>query len=170
MSTSQVEQGTDSGHVADQKLVSESSCKEEETTEEPMDEEATSDTESEVSAMTDNTLGSIMPSSQEAVLFEGSLDLGYPAGGDSRAEQASMRCGGPNTPMEGGDTTHTAHKKQREDQELKPSTPLPSSTNSPKWEDKPPAVVPKDATPEFNQDDEDEVICYATEAELKPLD
>ena len=72
--------------------------------------------------------------------------------------------------MVGGDATHEAHKKQKEDQKSKLPTPLPSSMNSPKWEDEPSMEVPKDATPEFNQGDEDEVICYATEAELKSLD
>ena len=169
VSTSE-KRGTDSGHVADQELVSESSCEEEETTEEPMDEEASSDTESEGSAVTDNTLGSIAPSSQEIMLLEGSLDLGHSAGGDGRAEQAPMKWGGPNTPMVGGDTTHVVHKKQREDQKLKPPTPPPSSMNSPKQDDEPPTEVPKDAAPEFDQGDEDEVICYAKEAELKSLD
>ena len=120
VSTSEEEQGTDSGHVADQELVSESSHKEEKTTKEPMDEEAPLDTESEGSAVTDNTLGRIAPSSQEVVLLEGLLDLGHLAGGDSRAEQASVRCGGPDTPKVGGDATHMVHKKQREDQELNP--------------------------------------------------
>ena len=170
VSTSEEEQGTDSGHVADQELVSESSHEEKETTKEPMDEEAPSDTESEGSAMTDNTLGSIATSSQEVMLLEDPLDLGHPAGSDSGAEQASVRCGGPNTPTVGGDATHTVHKKQREDQELKPPTPLPSSTNGPKQEDEPPMEVPKDATPEFDQGNEDEAVCYAMEAELKSLD
>ena len=105
MSTSKEEQGTDSGHVADQELGSESSHKEEEAIKEPMDEEAPSDAESEGSAMTDNTLGSITPSSQEVMLLEGPLDLGHLAGGDSRAEQAPTKCGGPDTPTMGGDTT-----------------------------------------------------------------
>ena len=160
VSTSEEERGTDSGHVADQELGSKSSH--EETIEEPMDEEAPSDAESEGSAMTDNTSGSIVPSSQEVVLLEGPLDLGHPGGGDGGAEQAPMKCGGLDTPMVSGDATHTVHKKQREDQKSKPPTPPPSSMNSPKWEDKPPAKVPKDATPEFDQGDEDEVICYAT--------
>ena len=114
MSTSE-EWGTDSGHVADQKLVSESSRKEEETTEEPMDEEAPLDAKSEGSAMTENTLGSDAPSSQEVMLLEGPLDLDHLAGGDSGAEQASTKCGEPNTPMVGGDAIHAVHKKQRED-------------------------------------------------------
>ena len=150
--------------------MSKSSHEKEETTEEPMDEEAPSDTELEGSAITDNTLGSVMPSSQEVVLLEGPLDLGHLAAGDSRAEQASARCGGPNTPMVGGDVTHMVHKKQREDQELKPPPPLLSSMNSPTWEDEPPVEVPEDTAPEFDQGDEDEVICYATEAELKSID
>ena len=120
--------------------------------------------------MTDNTLGSIAPSSQEVMPLVGPLDLGHSAGGDGRAEQASTKCGGPNTPTVGGDTTHVVHKKQREDQESKPPTPPPSSMNSPKWEEKPPAEVLGDAAPMFNQGNEDEVICYATEAELKSLD
>ena len=117
--------------------MSERSCKEEETTEEPMDEEASSG-----SAMTDNTLGSIAPSSQEVMLLEGPLDLGHLAGHDSGAEQASMKCGGPDTPMVGGNDTHMVHKKQKEGQKSKPPTLPLSSTNSPKWEDKPPAKVP----------------------------
>ena len=72
--------GADSGHVVDQELVSESSHEEEEITKEPMDEEAPSDAESEGSAMTDNTLGSITPSSQEVMSLEGPLDLGHPVG------------------------------------------------------------------------------------------
>ena len=80
VSTSKEEWGTDSGHVADQELVSESSHEEKETTKEPIDEETPSDTESEGSAMTDNTLGSIAPSSQEVMLLESPLDLGHSAG------------------------------------------------------------------------------------------
>ena len=131
VNTSKEEQGTDSGNVADQELESESSCEEKETTEETMDEEALSDTKSEGSAATDNILGSITPSSQEVMLLEGPLDLGHPAGGDGGAEQAPAMCGGPDTPMVGGVATHVAHKRQREDQKLKPPTPLSSSMNSP---------------------------------------
>ena len=170
MSTSEEEWGTDSGHVADQKLVSESSHKEEETIEEPMDEEAPLDAKSEGSAMTENTFSSVAPSSQEVMLLEGPLDLDHLAGGDSGAEQASTKCGEPNTPKVGGDATHAVHKKQREDQKLKPPTPPPSSMNSPKWQDEPSIEVPEDTAPEFNQGDKDEVVCYATEAELKSLD
>ena len=100
-----------------------------------MDEEAPSDTESEGSSVNDNTLGSIVPFSQEVMLLEGPLDLGHLAGGDSGAEQAPAKCGGPDTPTVGGDATHAVHKKQREDQKSKPPTPLPSSMNSPKQED-----------------------------------
>ena len=80
VSTSKEEWGTDSGHVADQELGSKSSHKEEETTKEPMDEEAPPDAKSEGSAMTVNTLGSVTPSSQEVMLLEGPLDLGHLAG------------------------------------------------------------------------------------------
>ena len=72
------------------------------------------------------------------------------------------------TPMVGGDTTPMVHEEQREGQS-EPPTPLPSPTYSPKWEDEPSTEVPEYATPESNQGDE-EVICYATEAELKSLD
>ena len=85
--------------------MSESSHEEEEATEEPMDEEAPSDTKLEGSAATDNTFGSIVLSSQEVVLLEGPLDLSHLAGGDSGAEQASVRCGGPDT-LNGGGGCH----------------------------------------------------------------
>ena len=137
VSTSEEEQGTDSGHITDQELGSESSHEEEETTKEPMDKEAPSDTKSEGSVMTDNTLGNVMPSSQEVMLLDGPLDLGHPAGGNSRAEQAPAKCGGPDTPTVGGDATHVVHKKQREDQKSKPPIPLLSSMNSPKQQDEP---------------------------------
>ena len=47
--------------------------------------------------------------------------------------------------------------------QLEPPTPMLSPTNTPKQEDEPSMEVP-----ESNQGDE--VVCYATEAELKSLD
>ena len=104
VSTSKEEQGTDRWEVG-----SKSSC-EVEITKEPMDEE---ETELVGSAMTDTTLGSVVPSSQEAGWLEDPLDLGHLAGGDGKAELASVKCGGLDTPMVGGDASSVAHKEQR---------------------------------------------------------
>ena len=105
MSISEVEQGTDRWEIGSE------SCCEEEITEEPMDEEASLDAESEGSATTDTTLGRVTPSSQEAGWLENPLDLGHPAGGDGGAEPASANCGGLATPTVGGDATPTVHKE-----------------------------------------------------------
>ena len=134
------------------------SSHEEQITKEPMEEE---DTESVGNAVTDTTLGSTVPSSQEAGWLEDPLDLGHLAGGDSGAELASTKCG-LTTPTVGGDATSTAHEEQREGQ-LEPPTPLLSPMNSPRQEDEPSMEVSE-------SDQGDEVICYATEAELKSLD
>ena len=87
-----------------------------------MDEETPSDTKSEGSAMTDNTLGSVASSSQEVGLLEGPLELSHLAGGDGGAEQASVCCGGPNTPMVGG-MLPTQHIRSEE--KTKSQNPLP---------------------------------------------
>ena len=118
------------------------------------------DTDFVGSATMDTTLGSVVPSSQEAGQLEARLDLGHLAGGDGRAEPAFTMCA-LDTPIEGGDATSTAHEEQREGQSKSP-TPLLSPTNSPRWEDKPVEV------PESDQGDK--VICYAMEVELKSLD
>ena len=119
------------------------------------------DTESVGSAVMDTTLGSVAPSSQEARWLEDPLDLSHPAGGNSGAEPASARYG-LDTPTVGGDATSATHEEQREGQS-EPPTPLPSPTNSPRQEDEPSAEVPE-------SDQGNEVICYATEVELKSLD
>ena len=100
--------------------------------------------------------------------LEDPLDLGHPAGGDDGAELASEKCGGLDAPMVGGDATPMGHKEQREGQPECP-TPQPSPTNNPKQEGEPSIEVPKDTAPESDQGDE-EVVCYAMEAELKSLD
>ena len=87
------------------------------------------------SAMTDTTLGSVSPSSQEARWLEDSLNLGHPAGSDGRAEPASTKCG-LDTSMVGGDVTSVVHKEQRKGQS-KPPTPLLFPMNSPKQKDEP---------------------------------
>ena len=97
----------------DRREVGSENSHEEEITEEPMDEEASSDAESEGSAMTDTTLGGIAPSSQESGWLEDPLDLGHLAGGDSGAELPSVQCGGLDTPMVDGNATPVAHKEQR---------------------------------------------------------
>ena len=102
------------------------------------------DTESVGSATTDSTLGSVMPSSQEAGQHEDPLDFGHLAEGDGGAEPASAKCG-LDTPMVGGDTAPMAHEEQTEGQ-LEPPTPLLSPTNSPKWEDEPSMEVPGSPT------------------------
>ena len=129
-----------------------------EITDEPMEEE---DTKSVGSAVTDTTLGSGVPSSQVARPREDPLDLGNWAEGNGGAELAPEECG-LDTPMVGGDATSVVHEEQMESQS-EPPTPLLSPTNSPKQEDKPSIEVPE-------SDQGDEVICYATEAELKSLD
>ena len=118
------------------------------------------DTELVGSAMMDTTLGSIAPSSQKTRRLEALLDLGHLAGGDSRAEPASAKCGF-DTPMEGGDATSAAHEEQREGQS-EPPTPLPSPMNSPSQQDEPSTEVPE-------SDQGDEVICYTMKVEVKSL-
>ena len=97
---------------ADRWEVESESSHEGEITEEPMEEV---DTKSVGSAMIDTTLGSIAPSSQEVRWHEDLLDLGHLAGGGSRAEPASMKCG-LDTPMVGGNATSVAHEEQKEGQ------------------------------------------------------
>ena len=89
MSTSEEEGEADRWEVE-----SESPC-EGEITKEPMEEE---DTESIGSAVTDTTLGSSAPSSQEARKCEDPSDLGHPAEHDGGAEPAPVECG-LDTPM-----------------------------------------------------------------------
>ena len=149
VSTSEEEQEVDRWKVESE------SSHEEEITEEPMEEE---DTKSVGSATTDTTLGSIVPSSQEARQLEVPLDLSSPANGGP--EPASMK-GELDIPMEGGDATFVVHEEQRVGQ-LKPPTLLLSPMNNPRQEDEPPAEVPE-------SDQGNEVICYAMEVELKSL-
>ena len=152
VSTSEEEEEADKWEVESE------SSHEGEITEEPMEEE---DTESVASAMTDTTLDSVMSSSQEAGWHEDPLDRSHPAEGNGGAELASVKCG-LDTLMVGGDATSTAHEEQTEGQS-EPWTPPLFPMNSPKMEGKPSAEVPK-------SDQGGEVICYATEVELKSLD
>ena len=89
------------------------------------------------------------------------MDFGHPGEGDGGAEPAPAECG-LDTPMVGGDATSVVHEEQMEGQ-VEPPTPPLSPMNIPKWEDEPSTEVPE-------SDQGDEVVCYATEAELKSLD
>ena len=115
IATSHVSTSEEEGEADRWEVESESPC-EGEITEEPMEEE---DTESVGSAVTDTTLGSGVPSSQEAGWHEDPSDFGHPAKCNSRAEPAPVECG-LDIPMVGGDVTSTAHE-QMEGQ----SEPLP---------------------------------------------
>ena len=106
LATSHVSASKEEGE-ADRQEVESESPHEGKITKEPMEEE---DTELVGSAMTDTTLGSGTPFSQEARWCEDPLDLGYLAEGDSGAEPAPAGCG-LDTPMVGVDATSAAHEE-----------------------------------------------------------